>query len=100
MTDPSHASELMAQWQPARIRPYHWKVASECNIPLTKEQAAAAKRKIFLITEAAPKDYMLAFYRSSGCDAERFFMLHPEGAAEFCDGDKRVIVCEHEILTD
>lgn len=87
-----------ADWQPARIIP-----AEHDGAPLDSEMAAKSRGKLVRIRETQDRYFVSVF---GSCDASRFFEVHPDDARKqlhhlFHGGwSGRVIVCDHEILTD
>lgn len=82
----------MNEWQPARMTPAHG-VA-----PRAQEKVDFLKSRVIRIRPAKISKWALLWHRSVGCNAEKFFEVHPDDNPPF----KKTILffCEHEILTD
>jgi len=90
----------MSEWQPAIARKAHKKFPHPRIIPCKK---GPHKIRVRQTTAHAPA---VERYRMVGCDCpeDKFWEIHPEDATRIAKGDyfptRRVIACEHEILTD
>jgi hypothetical protein len=90
-------SAEIRKWQPARLINAHKGYTKPS--PLTKEEREHFKRKVVRVCEWDPAIDLLFSYRAAGCDADKFFRIHPEDMPERLAG--RIIVhCEHGVLTD
>jgi hypothetical protein len=88
----------MSGWQPARVRQFH-SGPRKFPAPISKEELKRIKRSIVRIRETkANADFKRHYEEDLGCDAARFFVIHPEDTKVGDWGE--VLVCEHEILTD
>jgi len=81
----------MSNWQPARLFPAH------TTGQLSTQQVEEYKKKIFRVRPFQPSPEALAMYRAVGCDATRFYLIHPDDVP---GRGISVGACEHEILTD
>ena len=84
------------EWQPARLRLTGHPTNSS---PLTSDERTAALKKIVRVCEWQPSDDLLVSFRIAGCDAEKFFRIHPDDLADRL-AYKVIVQCEHGILTD
>jgi hypothetical protein len=84
------------EWIPARLRRVHERGDAVC---VDYRKTNPPSRAIVRIRPFDFKEYEVETYRSMGCDAERFFLIHPEDAIKHWH--ERVLqICEHEVLTD
>lgn len=91
------------EWQPIRIAspqtsphiklgPFHEKWVNSAGIIVMARPADEGRSDV----RACIDDY---FRRDIGCDAGRFFVVHPADAQK-CGYDSEMLVCEHQILAD
>lgn len=83
------------QWQPAKIVVAHGIIWTD----LSPQELQEALSKVYRVREALPSPEVLATYRNRGCNATRFYLVHPQDLP-FEDFVGRLGVCEHEIVTD
>jgi len=83
-----------AGWQPARFKPVHKEIVGKPDW-ITEVEYAELKRRVLRVRPSDRK-FNPSDMREIGCDAEKFYSVHPEDIMPGC-GD---LICEHEILTD
>jgi hypothetical protein len=88
----------MSDWQPARVKSYHRQFSTQSRNYVPQEEADIVERKVVRVKPISTFECInaIADYRADGCDATRFFILHPDD----CIPGAGQIVCEHEVFTD
>lgn len=77
------------QWQPARCFPAH-------GFTTTTEEAETMKKSIIFVRPTVIQAQILSGFRAKGCDGTQFYELREDPLKS----KHRIVVCEHEILTD
>jgi hypothetical protein len=87
--------ESANEWQPARLVLFH-KYEPGATDYRTDSEISAIEWRVVRVRPAIPSQWPQGVrdYRAEGCDAVRFYEIHP------ADIGCLAIVCEHEILTD
>ena len=83
----------MNEWQPARFRRVHSTRDIGCGPALTDEEVRRMP-VIYVRPKEFSKNSIEKYYRSRGCDADRFYEVRPD------DPTLGNMACEHEVLTD
>ena len=82
------------EWQPARLRRVHSREPIKGKtVPAPKLLKFVTVSQIVRVCEAVNPD--LALFRAMGCDATKFYFIHPEDS-----GVSNAAACEHEVLSD
>lgn len=90
---------MEAEWQPARITWAHDR--GENRQEFAQLNTKELPKKVVRVKPWEFLERQVALYRSIGCDAQKFYIIHPEDAAAIWQTDGcSMQVCEHEILTD
>lgn len=89
---------MEAEWQPARLRMVHSGVGDGQDIPA--EELTPMLRKVVRIRVANPSLMTVIDYRAEGCNANVFYLIHPDDMEIENRSDVPAFACEHEILTD
>src|SRR5271154_1932120 len=72
--------QTMSEWQPAKTCNAHSRGASKGFVQLRDKNTSS--KEIIRIKPWDFKESQVALYRSIGCDAKKFFLIHPEDAAK------------------
>ena len=89
---------MASEWQPARLRKAHERLPN-AKVGVVQD-AKPYMSRIVRVRETEANSIILESKRNSGCDGKIFLEVHPDDTLSVDRSRGKLVVCEHEVLTD